>query len=61
MILRVNPPGQPVRYIELGPARARLSSRDGSMGGPLSEQESHWTKAARLKRERERAEREAAG
>ena len=63
-LLRVNPPGQPIRYIELGPARGRLTANGGrSMGGPLSEQESPWTRNARLTREykeRLRAEREAA-
>jgi hypothetical protein len=35
-LIRLNPPGQPIRYIELGPARARLSTNQyGSMGGQL--------------------------
>jgi len=34
--LRINLPGQPIRYIELGPARARMSSSPyTSMGGQI--------------------------
>jgi len=63
-LLRVNPPGQPVRYVSLGPARGRLTAAGGrSLGGPIREQESPWTRNARLTREykeRLRAERESA-
>jgi hypothetical protein len=62
-LLRRVPFGQPVspeHFVELGPARGRLSDGRGSLGGPLSEQENYWTKHARLKRERLAREREAA-
>ena len=36
MLLRVNVPGQPVRYLDLGPARGRLSAAVGApLGGPF--------------------------
>jgi hypothetical protein len=51
-VIRLNPPGQPVRYVELGPARGRLTAAGGrSLGGPLREQESPWARNARLTRE----------
>lgn len=37
--LRINPPGQPIQYIDIGRGRARVGSGQGgvhgSMGGPL--------------------------
>jgi len=59
VILRINPPGEPVRFVELGPARGRLTANGGrSMGGPLEHQPSPWTKNAQLQRVRDQAERE---
>ena len=42
MILRLNPPGQPVRYIDLGIARGRITGPAASLGGPLEQQASAW-------------------
>jgi hypothetical protein len=45
--LRVNVPGQPIRYIDLGPARGRLNvSGFIAMGGPLTADASRQTKNA---------------
>jgi hypothetical protein len=49
--LRVNAPGQPVRYIDLGPARGRLNvSGFIAMGGPLTADASRQTKNAQHQR-----------
>jgi hypothetical protein len=45
--LRVNVPGQPIRLIDLGPARGRLNvSGFIAMGGPLTADASRQTKNA---------------
>jgi hypothetical protein len=50
--LRLAHPGQPIRYLELGPARGRISVYHyGSVGGPIREQENQHTRNARLQRE----------
>ena len=52
-LVRVNPPGQPVRYIDLGIARGRVSvARGAPIGGPLQEQASAWA-GKRIRQEAE--------
>lgn len=52
--LRINPPGQPIRHIDLGPAAALRGYGShhityGSFGGPIEQQASSWAQAAKLR------------